>query len=65
MNQEPTTFKKYLDSTNQTPYEFSRRSGIRPNTIYRAVEGKRIYRPTASRIIRWAKGRLTLKDFGL
>jgi len=57
-------FKKYLDDANETPWSFSRRSGISQPTIYRIYKGGRAYRKSALAICNVTGWKLKLQDFG-
>lgn len=66
MNLTENPLRKYLETYNLTPEQFSRLSGVPQPTISRIINGKSLPQHlTASKICRATNGKLTLKDFGI
>jgi len=57
-------FKSYLDERKETPWAFAQRTNISQPTVYRAYNGRRIYKKTAYAICRATRWELKLWHFG-
>ena len=59
---EVSKFKLYLDSRQESAYEFFRRTGIAINTVYKLVRGDPVRIDVAKKVVKVTKNRLTLED---
>lgn len=57
-------FKAYLSKRNESPFSFSKRSGLSVLTVYKLYKGGTIRRDTARKVVRHSNKELSLQDFG-
>ena len=56
-------FVEYLKNRKESAYDFSKRSGIAINTVYRVLKGSHPRKDVAKKIVRATKKEITLSDF--